>query len=177
MSTVYVTFGYGGVGGNRFNTDQQGKEMAPTTMPPMRVSADFLNENASLIATCAGPAPRRGDAQRDIGARQNTVIAADQGEIVFVGPADATAEHIDLQPGATRIDASGCTVIPGFVDPHTHLVFAGNRRAELQQRLAGASYADIAAAGGGILATVEATRTASEDELVAGARLRLDEML
>src|SRR5687768_6863056 len=146
-------------------------------MPPVRPSADFLIANASLIATCAGPAPRRGAAQGDIGALQNAVIAAYHGEIVYVGPAAAVAEHVDLQPHATRIDATGCTVIPGFVDPHTHLVFAGDRRAELQRRLAGASYAEIAAEGGGILATVRATRAASEDDLVDGGRLRLDEML
>jgi len=146
-------------------------------MPPVRPSADFLIANASLIATCAGPAPRRGAAQGDIGALQNAVIAAYHGEIVYVGPAAAVAEHVDLQPHATRIDATGCTVIPGFVDPHTHLVFAGDRRAELQRRLAGASYAEIAAEGGGILATVRATRAASTEELIAGAQPRLDEML
>jgi len=146
-------------------------------MRPVRPSADFLIENASLIATCAGPAPRRGGAQSDIGALQNAVIAAYQGEIVYVGPAAAAAELVDLQPHARRIDATGCTVIPGFVDPHTHLVFAGDRRAELQRRLTGASYAQIAAEGGGILATVRATRAASQDELIAGAQPRLDEML
>ena len=76
----------------------------------------------------------------------------------------------------TRIDARGCSVVPGFVDAHTHLVFAGDRRDELQRRLSGATYAQIAAEGGGILRTVAATRAASEQELVAGARARLDEM-
>ena len=146
-------------------------------MRPVRLPVDFLIENASLIATCAGPAPRCGAAQGDIGALQNAVIAAYQGEIVYVGAAAAVAERVEPQPHATRIDATGCTVIPGFVDPHTHLVFAGDRRAELQRRLAGASYAEIAAAGGGILATVRATRAASHDELISGAQLRLDEML
>jgi imidazolonepropionase len=68
-------------------------------------------------------------------------------------------------------------VVPGFVDPHTHPIFAGDRRQELRRRLAGASYADIAAEGGGILSTVAATRAASEDDLVAAGRTRLDEML
>ena len=67
--------------------------------------------------------------------------------------------------------------MPGFVDPHTHLVFAGDRRDELRRRLAGASYAEIAASGGGIVKTVGATRAASEHELVDGARKRLAEML
>jgi imidazolonepropionase len=143
----------------------------------MRPPVDFLIENASLIATCAGPAPRRGAAQGDIGAVQDAVIAAYQGEIVYVGPAAAAGERVDLQPHATRLDATGCTVVPGFVDPHTHLVFAGDRRDELQRRLAGASYGEIAAEGGGILATVRATRAATLDELIAGAEHRLDEML
>jgi imidazolonepropionase len=146
-------------------------------MRPVRPPVDFLIENASLIATCAGPAPRCGAAQGDIGALQNAVIAAYQGEIVYVGAAAAAAERVELQPHATHIDATGCTVIPGFVDPHTHLVFAGDRRAELQRRLAGVSYAAIAAEGGGILSTVRATRAASHDELIAGAQPRLDEML
>ena len=81
-----------------------------------------------------------------------------------------------LLDGIVRVDARGCTVVPGFVDAHTHVVYAGDRREELRQRLAGATYAEIAAAGGGILQTVRATRTASEDELVALARVRLDEM-
>ena len=69
------------------------------------------------------------------------------------------------------------TVIPGFVDPHTHVVYAGDRREELRRRLAGATYAEIAAAGGGILSTVRATREATEDDLVESARRRLAEML
>jgi imidazolonepropionase len=75
------------------------------------------------------------------------------------------------------IDAGGGTVLPGFVDPHTHVVYAGDRREELRRRLAGATYAEIAAAGGGILSTVRATRVASEDALVESARVRLAEML
>jgi imidazolonepropionase len=67
--------------------------------------------------------------------------------------------------------------VPGFVDAHTHVVFAGDRRGELQRRLAGATYADLAADGGGIVRTVEATRRASDDELAAATRKRLDEML
>jgi imidazolonepropionase len=139
--------------------------------------ADFLIEHADLIVTCAGPAPRRGAAQRETSPIEAGVIAAHDGRIVYAGPAARLADRVDVQPGAMRIDARGCTVVPGFVDPHTHVVFAGDRRQELQQRLAGTSYAQIAAAGGGIVKTVAATRAASEDELVALARVRLDEML
>ncbi len=94
-----------------------------------------------------------------------------------MGPAAGLAGQVEIAPGATRIDASGCAVVPGFVDAHTHVVFAGDRRQELQRRLAGATYAEIAADGGGIVRTVEATRRASEEELAAAARVRLDEML
>ncbi len=82
-----------------------------------------------------------------------------------------------MNPRAVRLDARGCTVVPGFVDPHTHAVYAGDRRDELRLRLAGASYEDIAARGGGILSTVERTRAASEAQLSAATRPRLDEML
>jgi imidazolonepropionase len=138
--------------------------------------ADLLIERADLIATCAGPAPRRGPAQREIGAVPHGTIAAHDGRIVFVGPAEAVAAQVRVEPDAIRLDARGCVVVPGFVDAHTHLVYAGDRTDELRQRLAGATYAEIAAAGGGIARTVAATRAASEDDLVRSARTRLDAM-
>lgn len=141
------------------------------------IPADFLIEHADVIATCAGPAPRRGLAQREICPLQNGVIAAFEGRITFVGDAGAFADAVAVEKDATRIDARGCTIVPGFVDPHTHVVYAGDRRPELQRRLAGESYAAIAADGGGILKTVAATRSATEAQLVAAARVRLDEML
>jgi imidazolonepropionase len=139
--------------------------------------ADFLIEHADLIATCAGPAPRRGLAQREISPLHDGVVASFEGRITWVGPARQLPDAVEVRKGATRIDARGCSVLPGFVDPHTHVVYAGDRRAELQRRLAGESYAAIAANGGGIVSTVGATRAATEEELVAAARLRLDEML
>src|SRR6266545_2648578 len=141
------------------------------------IRADFVIENADLIATCAGPAPRRGPAQREITPLRGSVVTAHEGVISYVGPREGFSGRVELIRGATRIDARGCTVLPGFVDPHTHVVFAGDRRGELQRRLAGATYAEIAAAGGGIAATVAATRGASEEELVAATRPRLDRML
>lgn len=130
-----------------------------------------------MIATCAGPAPRRGEAQNDISPLHDAVVAAHGGRIVYVGPAAALRGEVDVLRDATRVNATGCVVVPGFVDPHTHLVFAGDRRHELRRRLAGASYTEIAAEGGGILSTVRATRAATEEELVAQAQPRLDEML
>ncbi len=141
------------------------------------LQADFLIEHADLIATCAGPAPRRGLAQREISPLNNGVIAAFEGRITYLGDATTLTDAVAVQKGATRIDARGCTVVPGFVDPHTHVIYAGDRRPELQRRLAGETYAAIASDGGGIVKTVDATRAASEEELVDTAGARLDEML
>lgn len=141
------------------------------------MQADFLIDNADLVATCAGPAPKCGSAQRQINALPNASVAGFDGRIVFVGSAADASQTITLTSTAQVIDGEGCTVIPGFVDPHTHLIFAGDRRDELRRRLAGASYADIAASGGGIVKTVTATRAASEHELVDLARRRLADML
>jgi imidazolonepropionase len=141
------------------------------------VLADLLIANADLVATCQGPWPKRGPAQREIAAIAHASVAGQAGKIVFVGPADACERAVTLTPDALVIEARGCTVVPGFVDPHTHLLYAGDRRDELQRRLAGATYAEIAAAGGGIVTTVAATRAASEAALVEAARPRLAEML
>jgi imidazolonepropionase len=139
--------------------------------------ADFLIRNTTEVLTCAGPAPRRGKAQADARPIPRAVIAAHQGRIVFIGFESLLPQEVELTSGATIVDARGGTVVPGFVDPHTHVVFAGDRREELRRRLAGLTYADIAAEGGGILSTVVATRAATEDRLAADTRHRLDEML
>jgi imidazolonepropionase len=141
------------------------------------VIADFLIENTAEVLTCAGPAPRRGGAQSDAGSVTNGVVAAREGLIVFAGAADEWQRRGQLAPAATVIDARGGAVVPGFVDAHTHVVFAGDRRDELRRRLGGATYAEIAASGGGIVSTVRATRAASEEQLAADTRRRLDEML
>jgi imidazolonepropionase len=141
------------------------------------MTADFLIEHADRVYTCRGPAPRRGRDQNDAGLVEHSWIAAYRGEIVAIGNAADAVDRVVLTEDATVVDASGATVVPGFVDPHTHLVYAGDRRDELRRRLAGASYADIAAAGGGIVSTVQATREATEDELVAAALPRLQAML
>lgn len=102
------------------------------------------------------------------------VVGATNGRIVYAGPkASLPADWHAVE----QIDVGGAWITPGLIDCHTHLVFAGNRAAEFEQRLAGASYADIARAGGGINATVQATRAASEDDLVAQALPRLDRLI
>ena len=139
--------------------------------------ADFVIRNTSEILTCAGPAPRLGPRQADARSVPRAAIAAYRGQIVFVGFEVLMAHEVELEPDAVVIDAQGGAVVPGFVDPHTHVVFAGDRREELRRRLTGATYAQIAAEGGGILGTVVATRAASEESLAADTRGRLDEML
>ncbi|UXI00061.1 imidazolonepropionase [Photobacterium sp. TY1-4] len=100
----------------------------------------------------------------------NAMIGIQDGKIQFAGHAD---EHPDCHGHPQVIDCQGALVTPGFIDSHTHLVFAGNRANEFEQRLNGVPYETIAKAGGGILATVNATREASEDELYALAMARL----
>jgi len=139
--------------------------------------ADFVVRNASEVLTCAGPAPRRGAAQADVQSLPSAAVAARHGRIVFVGIESLLDREVQLAPDAVVVDARGGAVVPGFVDPHTHVVFAGDRRGELRRRLAGATYAEIAAEGGGILGSVAATREATTDALAAATRRRLDEML
>jgi imidazolonepropionase len=109
---------------------------------------------------------------RDVGVVANGVVAQAKGRILYAGPAD-TAPPMQGE----RVDVEGRLITPALIDPHTHLVYAGDRAAEFRMRLEGASYADIARAGGGILSTVRATREASEDELVEQALPRLDALL
>jgi len=127
--------------------------------------------------TCAGPAPRRGVEQGAIETIVDGAIAAAGERIVFAGPTSELSSAVDVAADARILDGSGMSIVPGFVDPHTHAVFAGDRRGELRRRLGGETYAQIAASGGGIVSTVLATRQASEDQLVEDTRLRLHEML
>jgi imidazolonepropionase len=141
------------------------------------VLADFVVQNASELFTCAGPAPRLRAAMGDAGRIENATLASHDGRIVFVGAASSAQRQLELTANATVLDAKDCAVVPGFVDAHTHVVYLGDRRHELRRRLAGATYAQIAAEGGGILSTVAATRAASIEELVEATKPRLGEML
>ncbi len=139
--------------------------------------ADFVLTNSAWIATLRGPLPRTGGALRDLGLVERGALAARAGRVVWIGPEAELEDHVRALPGARRLDARGGAVVPGFVDAHTHLCFAGTRDDEIARRLAGATYAQIAAEGGGIVRTVAATRAASEDQLVEGLLQRLDEAL
>jgi imidazolonepropionase len=141
------------------------------------IDADFAVRNIGLLVTMAGPTPRTGAGMRELDTMAAAAVAASKGRIVWVGPDAALDGLVNLAPEAPVLDAAGAAVVPGFVDPHTHLVFAGDRDDELRRRLAGASYKEIAASGGGIVRSVEATRAASVEELAEGVAGRLDEML
>jgi imidazolonepropionase len=150
----------------------------------------LLVHNASEIATLAGGV-RRGPAQSEIGllvddrgladARVGPAVAAYEGRIVAVGTLGEVEQQIEwmgIAPGSIeRIDAQRGTVTPGLIDPHTHMLFAGTRHAEVELRQRGHTYLEILAAGGGILQTVRETRAASDDELLTRARLWAGEML
>lgn len=125
--------------------------------------ADRVWTNAR-IATMAGPG---------LGVIERGCIAAHDGRIVHVGPEDAAPAF----GGAEHVDCAGRWITPGLIDCHTHLVHAGSRAGEFEARLAGASYEEIARAGGGIVSTMRATRAASADALVASALPRLDALL
>lgn len=132
--------------------------------------------NIGQLATLAGPARRRtGSELRELGLIENAALLIEEGRIVAVGAHSELRSKIP--PHAVLIDAEGSLVTPGFVDAHTHFVFAGNRAAEFERRIAGASYQQIAASGGGILSTVKQTRAATEEELLAAARKHRDWML
>jgi imidazolonepropionase len=130
-------------------------------------------ENISELATCPP-----GNPQGDAGLIRDAALVAANGEILWAGhSADLPQPYRERQPSARRVDCRGRLVVPGLVDCHTHLCFGGWRGDEFEQRLAGASYQEIAAAGGGILRTVRATRDADAAELLEKARAALDGML
>jgi imidazolonepropionase len=118
--------------------------------------------------------PQRGHRLGDLAIIEDGAVAVSNGSIVDLGP---TVDLAIRYQAAQTIDAGGRVVMPGFVDPHTHVVFAGDRANEFEQRIAGATYLEIMNAGGGIMSTVRATRAASLAELVAQTRARLDRML
>jgi imidazolonepropionase len=133
--------------------------------------------NAATLATPLGSASRRGPEQGDIRRVRHAALRAENGRIVFAGSESDYRRDWSGHPADVVLDATGRTLLPGFVDAHTHPVWTGDRGEEIGRRLAGESYASIAAAGGGIFATVRSTRAASEDELSSEVSARLARML
>jgi imidazolonepropionase len=133
---------------------------------------DLIIKNISQLVTLAGPArPRAGTEMRELGLVSNGALLAREGVIVAVGAASEVIAQ--ARPDALCIDARNSVVMPGFVDSHTHPVFAGTREDEYEMRAAGFTYQQIASQGGGIRATVRKTRAASEDELLEMALPRV----
>jgi imidazolonepropionase len=129
--------------------------------------ADLVLHGARLLtlAPLKDERPRVGPVAGDVGALTDGFVAARDGAIVATGHGDAH-QAIERVEGATDVDAEGRVVMPGFVDPHTHLCYDGERWEEFATRRSGADYLAVLAAGGGIHATVRATREASDDQLL-----------
>ncbi|MBA3469805.1 MAG: imidazolonepropionase [Herpetosiphonaceae bacterium] len=139
------------------------------------INVDLLITNIRRLVTCAAPdGPLRGAPFGSASSLEEAALAIAGGRLVAVG---ASAELSGQYRAAQSLDGAGLVAIPGFVDPHTHCCYAGDRADEFALRIAGATYQELMAAGGGIMASVRATRAASVAELVAQTRPRLDRML
>ncbi|HET7009855.1 MAG TPA: imidazolonepropionase [Anaerolineales bacterium] len=137
------------------------------------MDADLIIHSAAQLLTLAG-GPQRGRELGRLAIIEDGAVAVANGKILAVG---ASSDMRRTYAAPEEIDAAGQVVLPGFVDAHTHLVWAGDRAAEFEQRIAGASYMEIMAAGGGIASTVTKTRQASVEDLMREARPRLTRML
>ncbi|MBI1845838.1 MAG: imidazolonepropionase [Candidatus Rokubacteria bacterium] len=142
------------------------------SVPGDPAGVDLVVTGLRELVTCE---PALGDGL--LGVIPEAAMAAAAGRVVWVGPQSRLASAVGIPPAARQLDAHGRVGLPGFVDSHTHLVHAGSREHEYALRAPGASYQEIAAAGGGILSTVRATRAASVDELVELALPRLATLL
>ena len=132
----------------------------------------MLIHSATQLLTLSG-GPQRGRTLGTLGIIEDGAVLVRDEKIVTIGKSD---ELRTAYPNEPTLDASGSVVMPGFVDPHTHLIWGGDRAREFEMRLEGAKYLDILAAGGGIISTVRATRTASIESLIAQARPRMMRM-
>jgi imidazolonepropionase len=126
---------------------------------------NMLIHSASQLLTLAG-GPQRGKTLGTLGIIENGAVVIRDEKIIAVGTTD---ELKNAYPDEPTLDASRCVLMPGFVDPHTHLIWAGDRANEFEMKMGGMAYLDILAAGGGILSTVKATRTASMETLIANS--------
>jgi len=144
------------------------------------MNGNLIIKNASQLVTCSGFKAKQGKEMSDLHIVKDGMVVIEHGIITAVGKTTDILEGSDeadfYAGGFDIIDASGKAVLPGFVDSHTHLVFAGYRDEEFSWRLRGDSYIDIMKKGGGIFNTVRATRAASKEELIEIGRKRLDSM-
>ena len=138
------------------------------------IRADLVLRDLSEVATLsAGPVPRVGAAASELTRIANAAVAVAGGKFVWVGPERSLRREVRLRPGGREVDGRGGTLVPGLVDAHSHVLFAGDRAFELPLKAEGMSYPEIARRGGGILSTVRATRRASPGTLLAQTTGRL----
>ena len=140
------------------------------------MNKNIIIKNASQLVTCSGFKAKRGKDMSDLKIINDGAVVIEQGIIRAVGKTEDTISGLD-ESRFSVIDARGKTVLPGFVDSHTHFVFGGYRAEEFSWRLRGDSYMQILERGGGILNTVLATRESKKDELIEAGKKRLDSML
>ena len=140
------------------------------------MNKNIIIKNASQLVTCSGFKAKRGKDMSDLQIINDGAVVIEQGIIRAVGKTEDTISDLD-ESRFSVIDARGKTVLPGFVDSHTHFVFGGYRAEEFSWRLRGDSYMQILERGGGILNTVLATRESKKDELIEAGKKRLDSML
>jgi len=138
-----------------------------------RIDVDLVIKNAAELLTLSPSF----EGKSGLGILRDGSVALKGERIVWVGETARLLKEVSLGPQGREVDATGKVVMPGLIDSHTHLIFAGSRENEFEQRIQGLSYLEIAERGGGILSTVEATRKASFDELFSLGRKRLNRML
>ena len=139
------------------------------------MTSDLIIFNIGELVTCSSDGrPKRGESMREIGLIRYAAVAIKDGKIIAVGSSDELREEYQ---GSSEIDGENKVVCPGFVDPHTHIVYAGDRFDEFECKIQGREYLEILQSGGGIISTVSKTRAASVDDLFAQSKKRLDKML
>lgn len=141
----------------------------------------ILIENIKQLITCSSPGnlPRRGKSQSDIGLMENSSVLIDEDRIKYAGDKSGLKKFLTDKDKSsiTVIDGSNKVVMPGFIDAHTHFVFAGSREDEYEMRLSGKTYQEIAQSGGGIISTVNAVRSSSKQELKNTAEKRIKKFI
>jgi imidazolonepropionase len=141
----------------------------------MAIKIDLIIRSAAQLVTCeSGGKVKRGASMQTVGIIDNGALAIDKGAILAAGKSEEILKNYTAE---TVIDARGKVVCPAFVDPHTHVVFAGDRLNEFELKIKGADYLEILESGGGIISTVEKTRAATLNELIEQSKERLSKML
>jgi len=142
-------------------------------MNPINCEVDLVIKNAGELLTLSSSFKD----ESGLGIIRNGAVAIKEGKVLWVGKTGDLPKEFGLSKEGREIDATGKVVMPGLIDSHTHLVFAGSRESEFEQRIQGLSYLELSERGGGILSTVEATRKASFEELFSLGKRRLDRMI